>query len=51
MLHNLKVMKKIKIFFDVEGAVNVFIAKHCWKIILVRKLLPAEPAMRFLKSC
>jgi len=45
-------MKKMKmIFFDVEGAVNVFIEKNCCKIFLVRKLLPAEPAKRFLKSC
>ena len=52
ILPSLKVMKKIKmIFFDVESAVNIFIAKNYCKIFLVRKLLPAKPAKRFLKYC
>jgi len=50
MFPNLKCHEGDKEFFDVEG-VNVFIPKHCWNIFLVKKLLPANPAKRFLKVC
>jgi len=50
MFPNLKCHEEEKEFFDVED-VNIFIPKNCWNIFLVKKLLPANPAKRFLKVC